>query len=256
MRRGRARRIRKMNLILFGDSHIVSIGNGFADLIKANPSIGSAVSVRACKLLSFPESLSDFFVEQDGAVRLHSVSGLQSFMKILGSDTIKPNADVTFGLCLPYTTNVLLRRSLWRNCQPYPCDSSKQVISLRVFEEIVLAHFAKTLAFVELCCRVGIQIFIIESPPIRDDDLSVSNGLPVDDALRIDRMARLVVTNKLNSMKIPIVNLFEAAFAGEPNNSVLNPDFNGAAPNDTMHANRIFGQRYARHILNEQFDIS
>lgn len=255
MRRGRAGRIRKMNLILFGDSHIVSIGNGFADLIKANPSIGSAVSVRSCKLLSFPEALSDFFIEQNDGVRIHSVSGLQSFEKILGSDTVKPDVDVTFGLCLPYTTNVLLRRSLWRKCQPYPCDSGNQVISLRVFEEIVLAHFAKALAFVELCRRVGIKIFIIESPPIRHDDLSIANGLPVDDALKIDRMTRMVITKKLNSIEVPVVNLFADAFAGDPKNSVLKPEFNGAAPNDTMHANRVFGRLYAHHILREQFGI-
>lgn len=240
-----------MKLSIIGDSHSVGIGNGFYDLKKSSDVRLRGTSVKACKLFSFPESLSPFHEEREGNIFFKSESVMNNFENQIGVKSIHRDRNCTYLIVMPLTTNVILRRAQWKKFLPWQFSGDKQPLSDQVFEAICLNYFRHIFDFLNSLKNIGVHFFVVESPPIRDDDIAIGRIVTNDNALLLDHYIRRVLFAALSDAAIPFIRLFPGCFSGEVANSFLRRDFNQGTEGDFMHANRLFGFEYAKHIVDQ-----
>jgi len=226
-----------MKLVICGDSHVVKLK---AALNEKPESFSGQFpgEVKIGKLFSCPRILSPFFTEEGEHIWFTRKEIGASFRALAGAQDF--DTETIYLLSMFFTNTILIRSSHWSTHLPSRvARPGRRAVSDAVMEAIVLEHFAHGIAFAEALSRRGVKVMALESPPPRKDDPALHRYLRPDDALEIDRLARLAMGRALKKLGIPVVAISDSA--ADPEDGFLAARYHATTHGDFHHANSALG---------------
>lgn len=239
-----------MKIALFGDSHIVALGNALADLPAPERQF-NGTQVKVSKSFSFPDALRPFFQVKDESIAFVSGTTREEMRRTFGSAAIDGSfRDTVLAISMPFTTIRVVRHKTWRTQAPISLGANPRLhgVSSAVLYEATVSHYRHILSFFKALKDAGHTVIAVSGPPPRLDDPRVARYKP-DIVLAADSAVRGIMVSELEKIGVPVVLPPEESYVGPNRTGGLREEYYNRR--DRHHANVQYGKLMLLKVIAE-----